>query len=146
MDDGRLDAQAVVVLLTPDDEARLRESVWGKHEQPYETQFTLQARPNVLFEAGMAMARDSDRTVLVQVGYLRPFSDVAGRHAILMDNSPKKRYELVGRLQSAGCGVNVSGTDWQSVGDLRPVPKKNETWSPETSSNSPGNAKYWGAN
>jgi hypothetical protein len=96
----------------------------------------------VLFEAGMAMARDSDRTVLVQVGYLRPFSDVAGGHAILMDNSPKKRYELVGRLQSAGCGVNVSGTDWQSVGDLRPAPTENETLSPETSSNSAGNAKY----
>jgi predicted nucleotide-binding protein len=130
-------AQAVVVLLTPDDEARLREGLRGEHEQAYEKELTPQARPNVLFEAGMAMAGNPDRTILVQIGYLRPFSDIAGRHTILMDNSTKKRYDLVGRLQSAGCAVNVSGTDWQNAGDLTPPPEEiappsqNSTPSPE---------------
>lgn len=113
-------AQAVVVLLTPDDEARLRDALRGVAEPAYETQLTPQARPNVLFEAGMAMARDPDRTILVQVGDVRPFSDIAGRHMIRMDNSTKKRQDLALRLEAAGCGVNLKGTDWQTTGDLTP--------------------------
>jgi predicted nucleotide-binding protein len=111
-------AQAVVVVLSPDDEARLREELRGKEEPDYETKLTPQARPNVLFEAGMAMARNPDRTVLVEFGRLRPFSDVAGRHAIKMDGSTSKRQDLAMRLQKAGCAVELSGTDWHSVGDL----------------------------
>ena len=113
-------AQAVVVLFTPDDEARLRDALRGDHEPAYETQLTPQARPNVLFEAGMALARHPDRTVLVQIGELRPFSDIAGRHAIRMDNSTARRQDLAQRLQSAGCPINLSGTDWQKAGDLTP--------------------------
>jgi predicted nucleotide-binding protein len=113
-------AQAVVVLLTPDDEARLRDTLRGAEEPAYETQLTPQARPNVLFEAGMAMAGNPDRTILVQVGNLRPFSDIAGRHVIRLDNSIPRRQDLVIRLQSAGCTVNLSGTDWQKTGDLAP--------------------------
>ena len=47
--------QAVVVLMTPNDEARLREPYWGRNEPPEETQLTPQPRPNVLLEAGMAL-------------------------------------------------------------------------------------------
>jgi hypothetical protein len=108
----------VVVLFTPDDEARLRDALCGDHEPAYETQLTPQARPNVLFEAGMALARHPDRTVLVQLGELRPFSDIARRHAIRLDNSTAKRQDLAQRLQSAGCPINLSGTDWQKAGDL----------------------------
>jgi predicted nucleotide-binding protein len=111
-------AQAVVVLLSPDDLVRLRPGLCGQLESSHETNFTHQARPNVLFEAGMAMARHPDRTVLVEIGALRPFSDIGGRHTIRMDNSPKKRQELAQRLQSAGCPVSLSGTDWQTAGDL----------------------------
>jgi predicted nucleotide-binding protein len=113
-------AQAVVVLLSPDDMARLRPELCGKSEPPHEVNFTHQARPNVLFESGMAMARHPDRTILVEIGTLRPFSDVGGRHTIRMDNSPKKRQEIAQRLQKAGCPINLSGTDWQTAGDMRP--------------------------
>ena len=111
-------AHAVIVLFTPDDESRLRESLWASNEPSHETELTGQARPNVLFEAGMAMAGNQDRTILVELGALRPFSDIAGRHTIRLDNSPERRQDLAIRLQSAGCPVNLSGTDWYSTGDF----------------------------
>ncbi len=113
-------AQAVVVLFSPDDVARLRPDLCGPSEPSHETNFTHQARPNVLFESGMAMARHPDRTVLVEIGTLRPFSDIGGRLTVRMDDSPKSRQALAQRLQKAGCSVNLSGTDWQTAGDMKP--------------------------
>ena len=42
-------AQAVIALLTPDDEARLRAPLRGQNEPTYESELTPQPRPNVLF-------------------------------------------------------------------------------------------------
>ena len=112
-------AQAVLVLFTPDDEARLRESFRADNEHPHETQLTGQARPNVLFEAGMAMGRNPDRTILVELGTLRPFTDVAGIHVIRLDNTSQRRQELAQRLQAAGCPVNFDGTHWHDAGDFQ---------------------------
>jgi predicted nucleotide-binding protein len=113
-------AQAVVVLITPDDEAKLRGQFVQAGDPPHETDLTPQGRPNVLFEAGMAFGRAPERTVLVELGTVRPFSDVAGRHAVRLDNSSQRRQELAQRLESAGCAVNLTGTDWHSAGDLTP--------------------------
>ena len=109
-------AQAIVVLMTPDDEARLRESLREPGEPPYEIELTGQARANVIFEAGMALGRNPDRTVLIELGNVRPFSDVAGRHIIRLNNTTQRRQELAQRLQVAGCPVNLSGTAWHSAG------------------------------
>src|SRR5690348_1643367 len=68
----------------------------------------------------MAFATHEDRTVLVQFGDVRPFSDIAGRHIISMDGSTAKRQELARRLEDAGCPVNWRGIDWHTAGDLRP--------------------------
>ena len=114
-------AHAVVVLLTPDDEARLRRGYGSKDEPPHEVELTGQARPNVLFEAGMAMGRNHERTILVELGAVRPFSDVAGIHVIRLDHSSQRRQELAQRLQTAGCPVNLEGTDWHTAGDFRSV-------------------------
>ena len=111
-------AQAVVVLMTPDDEARLREPFRKADDPQYEIELTPQARPNVLFEAGMAMGRDPNRTVLVALGSLREFSDIGGRHVLKMDNSTKRRQELAQRLESAGCPINLKGTDWHNAGEF----------------------------
>ena len=111
-------AQAVLVLLSPDDEARLHPQLVRDDDPPHEVELSGQARPNVLFEAGMAMGRDPERTVLVEIGVLRPFSDIAGRHVLRFDGSTPRRQELAERLKAAGCEVNTGGTDWHTVGDF----------------------------
>jgi len=103
-------AQAVVVLLTGDDEARLRPEFNGGRNEPLERQ----ARPNVLFEAGMALATHPERTVMIEVGPLRPFSDVAGRHVVrLTDGKVSERMAIAERLKAAKCEFTTSGkTDY----------------------------------
>ncbi len=110
-------AQAIVVLQTPDEIAYLQPR-YGNGDHDPETQPAPQARPNVLFEAGVALGRNADRTVLVEIGMVRPFSDIAGRHIIRLSNSPQSRQALAERLSSAGCDVDLTGTDWHSAGDF----------------------------
>jgi len=105
-------ASAVVVLLTPDDEARLRPEFHEPHEPSHEINLTGQARPNVLFEAGMALSSHPDRTVMVQIGQVRPFTDIGGSYITHMNNSLAKRKELVAKLDHA-CAVDTSGDDWR---------------------------------
>lgn len=107
-------AQAVVVLETPDDIAYLHPSL--THPGDPECEAMPQPRPNVLFEAGMAMGRDPHRTVIVELGRVRVFSDVHGRHVVRLD----KRQDLAERLRTAGCSVDLSGRDWHEAGDLVP--------------------------
>lgn len=115
---GLGEAGAFVVLLTPDDEARLQEHLRQEAEEPYEINLTGQPRPNVIFEAGMAMGIDPRRTVIVQLGKLRPMSDIFGRQVIRLDNTASKRNALSQRLKGIGCPVNTSGEDWLKAGDF----------------------------
>ena len=109
-------AQAIVVLFTGDDQARLRDEFLSGNDPDYERETTPQSRPNVIFEAGLALGKYPDRTILVQVRNLRPFSDIAGRHFIRLRNTSKSRQELAQRLKLAGCEVDLSGTDWHDAG------------------------------
>lgn len=111
-------AQAIVFLMTPDDEARLREEFRKEDDPFYEKELTPQPRPNVLFEGGMAMAKHPNRTVIVKIGNLRPFSDIKGIHYVKLDNTSKTRHELATKLENAGCPVDTSGTDWLNAGDF----------------------------
>ena len=111
-------AHAVVVLFTPDDLAYLRKQFRAHDDPRSELEPTGQARPNVLFEAGMAMGRYPKRTVLVELGNLRRFSDIDGLHLVRMDNTAQRRNQLARRLQSAGCPVRLTGDDWYTAGDF----------------------------
>lgn len=120
-------ADAVVVLLTPDDEARVRPEFQEPNDPPWEKKMTGQARPNVLFEAGMAMGLHPDRTVLAQIGHVRPFSDIGGSFITHMNNTVAKRKELAIKL-SAACAVDMDGEDWRTPakgGDFEYKEKKN---------------------
>lgn len=108
----------VLVLMTPDDEAILKEPLRKADDPPYESRPTGQARPNVLFEAGMAMGVLRDRTVLVEIGTMRHFTDIGGILILRLNNSPQKRQELVERLKTIGCPVETSGYDWYSSGNF----------------------------
>jgi predicted nucleotide-binding protein len=106
------DAQAVVVLFTPDDEARLHASLHQDDEPEHETELTGQARPNVLLEAGMALGANPDRTILVELGRLRPVSDLAGRNVVRLGSTNAPLNALAHRLEAAGCQVNRANPAW----------------------------------
>lgn len=114
-------AQAIIVLLTPDDEARLSPELWLPEDGEKEKNYQLQARPNALFEAGMAFGRNPDRTLLISVGRVKYFSDIGGRHIIRLTNDAAKRKEVAERLQTAGCVVSTGGQDWLKEGDFSVV-------------------------
>jgi hypothetical protein len=66
----------------------------------------------------MAMAWDEKRTVLVELGNCRPFSDIGGRHLLRLNNTTQRRQELAERLQTAGASATTTGTEWHTAGDF----------------------------
>ena len=108
-------AQAFLVLMTPDERVVLRPEL---RKGGGDASQALQARPNVILEAGMALAKDEARTILVSVGPMRPMSDLSGRHLIHLNNTPQRRNELVQRLKIAGCSPRTDGSDWIGVGNF----------------------------
>ena len=114
-------AQAVVVLWTPDEVVSLRPEYAEGPDDP-EVRPSAQARPNVMFEAGLALGRAPERVVLVELGRVRHFSDIVGRHTVRLTNSVASRHELAIRLQTAGCAIDLTGTDWHTAGDFTPPP------------------------
>jgi predicted nucleotide-binding protein len=116
-------AQAVVVLLTPDEEVRLRRELCADDEE-FKRETGFQPRANVQIEAGMALAKSESRTILVQVGDVRLPSDLHGRHIVKLDDSAEKRNELAQRLKTAGCEPETGNQDWYRMGTFKITPKK----------------------
>lgn len=114
-------AAAAVVLLTPDDLVKLREDLVSDDDDAEEREVRGQARPNVYYEAGIADAIGRERTVIVEVGAVKSFSDAAGRHVVRYDGSPARRQALAERLRLAGLNVNTGGQEWLSAGDVEPA-------------------------
>jgi predicted nucleotide-binding protein len=118
IDAGFDHAQAIVVLLTPDDEAKLRDVLIRSSDPKFEGKLTGQPRQNVLFEAGMAFGKYKDTTILVQVGKVRAMSDVSGLHVVHLTGSPASRKQLIGKLKTTEVKVDDSGEDWLTAGDF----------------------------
>jgi predicted nucleotide-binding protein len=133
-------AQAVVALFTPD------EHVTGRDALPEASaNWRLQARPNVLIEAGMALVTHPNRTVLVTLGPLELPTDLAGRHYIRLNGTVGPLNDMANRLQAAGCELDTAGTDWLDPTrfphrhDLTPSPpirQETTTASPESAATS----------
>jgi len=108
-------ADAVVVLLTQDDvgyvQPRFRLAGDGRHElEP-----TGQPQLSVVFEAGMAMARDRDKVVLVEVGPVRPMSDTTGLNVVrLGDDAATRRHSV------SACEPPAWMSTWITTSGARP--------------------------
>ncbi|SCZ00088.1 Predicted nucleotide-binding protein containing TIR-like domain-containing protein [Paenibacillus polysaccharolyticus] len=110
--------QSVVALHTPDDEGRLKEEFHQDGDAINETVITPQARQNVILETGIALGLHPDRTIIVEIGKLRPVSDLAGVSVIKLNNGIEKRQALANRLKTSGCEIDIDGTDWHSSGNF----------------------------
>jgi predicted nucleotide-binding protein len=113
-------ARAAVVLLTPDDVTMLHPQLAGTFEDSHELRPSLQPRPNVLLELGMVLALYPENTIILEFGEVRRIGDLAGRHMIRFNEAaslPGALRKTAARLESAGCPVDDSGTDWL---DIRP--------------------------
>jgi predicted nucleotide-binding protein len=105
-------AQAAVVLMTPDDTVSLHRDLHTPGEHPHETVPAMQARPNVIFELGMALATYADRTVVLMAGEHRPMADLGGLNYIELADEDECLEKIRRRLETARC--QVSGTNWQA--------------------------------
>lgn len=112
-------AQAMIVLMTPDDLGSLRKEYLKKDDSEDEKNPTPQCRQNVIFEAGMAIAIDPNRVIFAELGRVRKFTDL-NVHIVKLSNLPGCRQDLALRLQDAGCIIsNNSGSSrWLDVGDF----------------------------
>ena len=106
-------AQAVVVLLTPDDIVKLHPSLYDQQES--DGRPAMQPRPSVLIELGMALASCAERTIIVEVGELRPVADLGGVNVVRFDGTEGAIGKLIQRLKNAGCPVDDAGTDWRKA-------------------------------
>ncbi len=125
--DGLLQqAQAVVVLLTGDDEAQLRSELFINSDLEDDRVPFPQPRPNVSFEAGMAFSHSwlAPRTILVEIGKVRISRALEGRHRIKLSNKMSDRWSLVRSLQATGCEVQIPNFELlRNVGDFEVKPR-----------------------
>lgn len=99
-------AQAAVVLMTPDDVVRLHPELHQADEDHYETAETMQARPNVVLELGMALATYADRTIVLYAGKHRPMADLNGLNYVQLNRSGECLDKIISRLKTAGCQMS----------------------------------------
>jgi predicted nucleotide-binding protein len=94
-------AQAVVAFFTPDERVTAMDGSMRR-----------QARPNVFIEAGIALVTHPERTVLITLGHPDLPSDLAGRHYVQLNGTPRPLNEIASRLKTAGCDVDREGGRW----------------------------------
>lgn len=110
---GLQQAQGIVALFTPDEFAVLGASpLRGPHDAASDLQ-RWQARPNVIFEAGIAFGIARERTILVTLGSeVSLFSDIAGIHILRLNNSIESRKRFRQKLIGVRCEVDQRSDAW----------------------------------
>jgi predicted nucleotide-binding protein len=141
-------AQAIVVLLSPDDTVQLHPSLRKHRESGTELVPMMQPRPNVLVELGMALIGCPDRTIVVEIGELRPIADLGGLNVIRLDGGEAALGKLVQRLKSAGCRVDDTGADWRAAGRFAQMAAHNRLsgrsrWRNRTEPGQPLRTRLW---
>jgi len=117
-------AHGLIALFTPDEYSCLRPE--------YGTENRWQARPNVIFEAGMAYALYPERTIMAVLGEAELFSDLQGVHYVALNN--RRRGALRTKLIGIKCEVNKDTDAWndpERAGDFDAcLPEEVEASSP----------------
>lgn len=109
---GLSQAQGIVALFTADEIAHLRPDHYEPHDGQ-EDKERWQARPNVIFEAGMAYGMAPERTILAVLGgQTKLFSDVKGIHLTYLSNNHGARKRLRQKLIGAKCDVDLRVDAW----------------------------------
>ncbi|MBN1172040.1 MAG: nucleotide-binding protein [Micromonosporaceae bacterium] len=106
-------AQATVVILTPDDTVALHPELYLPQEMDGDRSVSMQPRPNVLLELGMALALQPERTIILEAGDIRHMADLGGLNVIRLNETDATIGKIVQRLKTAGCDVNDVGGDWR---------------------------------
>lgn len=110
-------ASVAVVILAPEEFVALIPGL-GSAESGY------QSRPNVLFEAGMALGRNPENTLLIEVGEVRKFSDISGLHVVRIDEtngvSFGARSDIAQRLRAAKLDLDMMGKHWMQTRPIKP--------------------------
>jgi hypothetical protein len=123
-------AQAIVVILSPDDLVTLKKQFWTADDGSEERATQGQARPNVIFETGIAVGTHHQKTLIVSCGKLKPFTDIGGMHVLRLTGSAASRQEFRQRLESLGCDVDRDGDYWLRAGDFTPTESKKASNAP----------------
>jgi hypothetical protein len=61
---------------------------------------------------------------MVQVGKVKSFSDIGGRHMVRLTNDQSSRNSFANRLAHICPAVNRIGNDWMHVGRFEPTETK----------------------
>ena len=124
--EGLKQAHGIVALFTPDELSALAPHLRGEHEKTEDLK-RWQARPNVIFEAGIAFGTARSRTILVTMGAeVSLFSDVGGIHLLHLNNSIESRKKFRKKLIGIKCAVDLEADTWTTKGDfdacVKPLP------------------------
>lgn len=114
-------AQAIIVIWSGEDRVRLREKFWNEHDRSNEKTFQLQPGQDQIFQAGYAFGKVPERTILVQIGNVKLFSDIEGRHIANFTGTIPERHALKNQLKELGCELDDSGIAWLSAGNFQKV-------------------------
>lgn len=123
---GMDQAKGVLALFTPDEFSSLHPILTGGATG--ETVERWQARPNVLFEAGLACGLNPDQVAFVLFGDVKLFTDVTGIHVFRPTkdvSATSHRTQLKDLLgQGMGCAVDPTSHDWMHSGNFEAVTAK----------------------
>jgi predicted nucleotide-binding protein len=116
---GMSEAQGVIAIFTPDEYAAVQPQ-YRRAQDRIEEITRWQARPNVIFEAGMAFGRARNRVVFVLFGNPTLFTDVDGVHVLRPNNDPGGDRATLRNLLAQGmnCAVEHYSNEWITAGNF----------------------------
>jgi predicted nucleotide-binding protein len=112
-------ARAIIVPFTEGEQVRLRSELRKSDDKNDEAKFLPQPGMDQIFEAGYALGRFPERTILIQIGQVQLFSDIDGRYIPNFTGKEADRRDLINRLKSIGCILQEDKNTWRNAGNFQ---------------------------